>query len=66
MRWSSIKAGDIGWVAEYQKRMRRFNLIVILAARIFLVILIACWWLFHDLCLHQPRAAQPASLPALP
>jgi len=46
MRSSSIKAGGIGWVAEYQRRMRRFNLIVILAAWIFLVILIACWWLF--------------------
>jgi ABC-type methionine transport system permease subunit len=50
MRWSSIKAGGIGWVTEYQRRMRRFNLEVIFAALIALTILIAQifieWWAF--------------------
>src|SRR5215469_8866828 len=46
MRRRSVKAGNISWVAEYQRRMRRFNLIVILAAWLFLLMLIACWWFF--------------------
>jgi hypothetical protein len=32
--------GEIGWTEAYERRMRRFNLEVILAASIFLVIVI--------------------------
>jgi hypothetical protein len=35
-----LKGADTGWVAEYRRRMRRFNLEVILAALTFLVIVI--------------------------
>ena len=35
-----LKGADASWIAEYQRRMRRFNLEVILGALIFLVIVI--------------------------
>jgi len=35
-----LNGADTGWVAKYQRRMRKFNLEVILVALIFLVIVI--------------------------
>ena len=37
----SIEGGEIGWVQAYQRRMRRYDLEIILSALIALVILIA-------------------------
>jgi len=50
-RGSSVNGGDIGWAAEYHRRMRKFNLEAVLAAFSFgLVILIiltvTSWWAF--------------------
>ena len=39
-RGSSVNGGDIGWAAEYHRRMRKFNLEAVLAASLGLVILI--------------------------
>ena len=39
-RGISVNGGDIGWEVEYQRRLRRFNLEVILVASICLAILI--------------------------
>ena len=38
-RGTSVRGADIGWAAEYQRRMRKFNLEAVLAASIGLVIL---------------------------
>jgi len=39
-----VKAGEISWTQAYERRMRRFNLEVVLVALIALALLIA--WLF--------------------
>jgi len=38
---SPVKSGEVGWVQAYERRMRRFNLTVILTALMALMILIA-------------------------
>jgi hypothetical protein len=47
---SSVRGGDIGWAAEYHRRMRKFNLEAVLAASFGLVILVILtvidWWAF--------------------
>jgi hypothetical protein len=49
-RGISVNGGDIGWEVEYQRRLRIFNLEVILVASISLAILITVtvitWWSF--------------------
>ena len=37
---TSVRGGDIGWAAEYHRRIRNFNLEAVLAASFGLVILI--------------------------
>jgi hypothetical protein len=50
VRGTSVRGGDIGWAAEYHRRMRKFNLEAVLAASIGLVILVILavidWWAF--------------------
>jgi hypothetical protein len=47
---TSVRGGDIGWAAEYHRRMRKFNLKAVLAASFGLVILVILtvidWWAF--------------------
>ena len=38
---SPVRSGEVGWVQAYERRMRRFNLAVILTALTALMILIA-------------------------
>jgi hypothetical protein len=49
-RGSSVNGGDIGWAAEYHRRMRKFNLGAVLAASFGLVISVILtvidWWAF--------------------
>jgi hypothetical protein len=50
VRGTSLRGRDIGWAAEYHRRMRKFNLEAVLAASIGLVILVILavidWWAF--------------------
>jgi hypothetical protein len=41
MERSPLRGGEVDWVQAYERRMRRFNLTVILAALTALTILIA-------------------------
>jgi hypothetical protein len=41
MERRSVRGGEVDWVQAYERRMRRFNLAVILAALTALTILIA-------------------------
>lgn len=41
MRQTPVMGAEIGWELAYERRMRKFNLAVILAALIALMVLIA-------------------------
>jgi hypothetical protein len=51
-RRGPMRDGEISWAKAYEKRMRRFNLEIILFALLSLPILISClfgaWWAFFQ------------------